>query len=135
MEAAMAKWYASVVAQKAAGSAIEWAGGVGFTRETGIEKFWRDSKIVSVLKRPMFTVIVIHSRNLLSFREPSTRARRTFNCRRSPSSFRNNIHNYLFLHFECYRSRVELGQSLALSCMIVSAVYRCVSASGREWAD
>ena len=43
----MAKYYASVVAQKAAGSAIEWAGGVGFTRETGIEKFWRDSKIVS----------------------------------------------------------------------------------------
>lgn len=45
-EAAMAKYYASVVAQKVSGSAIEWAGGVGFTRETGIEKFWRDSKIV-----------------------------------------------------------------------------------------
>ena len=43
----MAKYYSSVVAQKAAGSAIEWAGGVGFTRETGIEKYWRDSKIVS----------------------------------------------------------------------------------------
>jgi short/branched chain acyl-CoA dehydrogenase len=43
----MAKLYASQVAQKVAGSAIEWAGGVGFTRETGIEKFWRDSKIVS----------------------------------------------------------------------------------------
>jgi hypothetical protein len=37
-EAAMAKYYASVVAQKASGQAIEWAGGVGFTRETGIEK-------------------------------------------------------------------------------------------------
>lgn len=46
----MAKYYASVVAQKAAGSAIEWAGGVGFTRETGIEKFWRDSKIVSTIR-------------------------------------------------------------------------------------
>ncbi len=46
-EAAMAKWYSSVIAQKTAGSAIEWAGGIGFTRETGIEKFWRDSKIVS----------------------------------------------------------------------------------------
>jgi len=46
-EAAMAKYYASVVAQQVSGSAIEWAGGVGFTRETGIEKFWRDSKIVS----------------------------------------------------------------------------------------
>jgi len=46
-EAAMAKYWASQVAQRVSGQAIEWAGGVGFTRETGIEKFWRDSKIVS----------------------------------------------------------------------------------------
>jgi short-chain 2-methylacyl-CoA dehydrogenase len=37
-EAAMAKLYASKVAQEASGKAIEWCGGVGFTRETGIEK-------------------------------------------------------------------------------------------------
>jgi alkylation response protein AidB-like acyl-CoA dehydrogenase len=48
-EAAMAKYLASVVAQKVSGQAIEWAGGIGFTRETGIEKYWRDSKIVSSL--------------------------------------------------------------------------------------
>jgi alkylation response protein AidB-like acyl-CoA dehydrogenase len=47
-EAAMAKYWASVVAQRVSGQAIEWAGGVGFTRETGIEKYWRDSKIVSI---------------------------------------------------------------------------------------
>lgn len=47
-EAAMAKYYSSVIAQKASGSAIEWAGGVGFTRETGIEKYWRDSKIGAI---------------------------------------------------------------------------------------
>ncbi|KAB5594624.1 hypothetical protein CTheo_1946 [Ceratobasidium theobromae] len=47
-EAAMAKYYASVVAQEASGNAIEWAGGVGFTRETGVEKFWRDSKIGAI---------------------------------------------------------------------------------------
>ncbi|KAF8351092.1 mitochondrial acyl-CoA dehydrogenase [Amanita rubescens] len=47
-EAAMAKYWASVVAQRVSGSAIEWAGGVGFTRETGIEKFWRDSKIGAI---------------------------------------------------------------------------------------
>lgn len=47
-QAAMAKWYASNVAQKAAGLSIEWAGGVGFTRETGIEKYWRDSKIGAI---------------------------------------------------------------------------------------
>lgn len=48
-EAAMAKYWASTVAQRVSGSAIEWAGGIGFTRETGIEKFWRDSKIVSIV--------------------------------------------------------------------------------------
>lgn len=48
-EAAMAKLVASRVAQSVSGAAIEWAGGVGFTRETGIEKFWRDSKIVRTI--------------------------------------------------------------------------------------
>jgi hypothetical protein len=47
-EAAMAKYWTSVVAQRVSGQAIEWAGGLGFTRETGIEKFWRDSKIGAI---------------------------------------------------------------------------------------
>ncbi|KLO17470.1 acyl-CoA dehydrogenase NM domain-like protein [Schizopora paradoxa] len=47
-EAAMAKLVASRVAQSVSGAAIEWAGGVGFTRETGIEKYWRDSKIGAI---------------------------------------------------------------------------------------
>ncbi|KAI0786517.1 acyl-CoA oxidase [Abortiporus biennis] len=47
-EAAMAKYWSSVIAQRVAGNAIEWAGGVGFTRETGIEKYWRDSKIGAI---------------------------------------------------------------------------------------
>lgn len=42
-EAAMAKLYAAQIAQKASGLAVEWAGGVGFTREVGLEKYWRDS--------------------------------------------------------------------------------------------
>lgn len=47
-EAAMAKLYASQVAKRVSGSAIEWMGGVGFTRELGIEKYWRDSMIGSI---------------------------------------------------------------------------------------
>ncbi|KAK8858767.1 hypothetical protein IAR55_002996 [Kwoniella newhampshirensis] len=47
-EAAMAKYFSSVVAQKASGQAIEWAGGQGFVREVGLEKFWRDSKIGAI---------------------------------------------------------------------------------------
>lgn len=47
-EAAMAKYFSSQIAQEASGKAIEWCGGVGFTREMGIEKFWRDSKIGAI---------------------------------------------------------------------------------------
>lgn len=58
-EAAMAKYYSSVIAQSVSGSAIEWAGGVGFTRETGIEKYWRDSKIVRPPTYPFCSYLLI----------------------------------------------------------------------------
>ncbi|KAF3938144.1 hypothetical protein ABW19_dt0210365 [Dactylella cylindrospora] len=48
MEAAMAKLYASQVAQKVAGQAVEWMGGMGFVREGLAEKYWRDSKIGAI---------------------------------------------------------------------------------------
>ncbi|KAI6782799.1 Short/branched chain specific acyl-CoA dehydrogenase-like protein [Emericellopsis cladophorae] len=47
-DAAMAKLYASQVAQKVSGQAIEWMGGMGFVREGLAEKFWRDSKIGAI---------------------------------------------------------------------------------------
>lgn len=47
-EAAMAKLYSSQVAEKASSKAIEWVGGVGFTREFPIEKFFRDCKIGAI---------------------------------------------------------------------------------------
>ncbi|KAI3640579.1 hypothetical protein MIR68_001457 [Amoeboaphelidium protococcarum] len=47
-QAAMAKLYSSQVAQKAASLAIEWMGGVGFTKDLGIEKFYRDCKIGAI---------------------------------------------------------------------------------------
>jgi short/branched chain acyl-CoA dehydrogenase len=84
-EAAMAKYYASVVAQRVSGQAIEWAGGVGFTRETGIEKFWRDSKIVS-------PVSLYISQCSWLYRERSTRVHRTFNSRRLQRPSRSNTH-------------------------------------------
>ncbi|TPX38911.1 hypothetical protein SeLEV6574_g07525 [Synchytrium endobioticum] len=48
MEAAMAKLYASQIAQKTASQAIEWVGGVAFTRDFPLEKFYRDSKIGAI---------------------------------------------------------------------------------------
>lgn len=47
-EAAMAKLYASQVAERVSSKAIEWMGGMGFVKETGAEKYFRDSKIGAI---------------------------------------------------------------------------------------
>lgn len=47
-EAAMAKLYASQVAERTASRCVEWLGGVGFTREFPVEKFYRDCKIGAI---------------------------------------------------------------------------------------
>jgi alkylation response protein AidB-like acyl-CoA dehydrogenase len=44
-EAAMAKLFASEAAERTASQAVEFFGGVGFTREYPIEKYYRDAKI------------------------------------------------------------------------------------------
>jgi alkylation response protein AidB-like acyl-CoA dehydrogenase len=44
-EAAMAKLFASEVAERSASLAVELLGGVGFTKEYPVEKFYRDAKI------------------------------------------------------------------------------------------
>ncbi len=44
-EAAMAKLFASEAAERAASQAVEFFGGVGFTRDFPIEKYYRDAKI------------------------------------------------------------------------------------------
>ena len=47
-EAAMAKYYASEIAARASSKAVEWLGGVGFTKDFPVEKFYRDSKIGAI---------------------------------------------------------------------------------------
>ncbi len=92
-EAAMAKYWASVVAQRVSGEAIEWMGGVGFTRETGIEKYWRDSKIVSLSPIcPASRGGSVSSDSYTACRVLYTRGRPTSNYRPSPSLFRRNTH-------------------------------------------
>jgi butyryl-CoA dehydrogenase/short/branched chain acyl-CoA dehydrogenase len=44
-QAAMAKYYASIIAENVASRAIEVFGGVGFTKEYPVEKLYRDAKI------------------------------------------------------------------------------------------
>ncbi|RKP17935.1 acyl-CoA oxidase [Rozella allomycis CSF55] len=47
-EAAMAKLYASQVAADVSSKCIEWMGGVGFTKDFPVEKYFRDSKIGAI---------------------------------------------------------------------------------------
>jgi short/branched chain acyl-CoA dehydrogenase len=47
-QAAMAKLYSSQVAERVSSLSLELHGGVGFTREYGAEKFFRDSKIGAI---------------------------------------------------------------------------------------
>ncbi|MGH9694036.1 MAG: acyl-CoA dehydrogenase family protein, partial [Bryobacteraceae bacterium] len=44
-KAAMAKYYASLIAEEVASKAVEIFGGVGFTRDYPVEKLYRDAKI------------------------------------------------------------------------------------------
>ena len=44
-QAAMAKYFASQVAERVASRAIEVFGGVGFTKDFPVEKLYRDAKI------------------------------------------------------------------------------------------
>jgi butyryl-CoA dehydrogenase/short/branched chain acyl-CoA dehydrogenase len=41
----MAKLFASEVAERSASLAVEFLGGVGFTKDYPVEKFYRDAKI------------------------------------------------------------------------------------------
>lgn len=47
-EAAMAKYFASEIAQTATIKCIDWMGGVGFTKDFPHEKFYRDCKIGAI---------------------------------------------------------------------------------------
>jgi len=47
-EAAMAKLYSSQIAERTASKCIELLGGVGFTKDFPVEKFFRDSKIGAI---------------------------------------------------------------------------------------
>ncbi|KAL1525603.1 hypothetical protein AB1Y20_020457 [Prymnesium parvum] len=47
-DAAMAKLFCAQVAEKTASKCVELMGGVGFTKEYGVEKFYRDAKIGAI---------------------------------------------------------------------------------------
>ncbi|VDL74427.1 unnamed protein product [Nippostrongylus brasiliensis] len=47
-QAAMAKLFSSQVASSSTSKCVEWLGGVGFTKDFPVEKFYRDSKIGTI---------------------------------------------------------------------------------------
>ncbi|EPY32608.1 acyl-CoA dehydrogenase [Angomonas deanei] len=47
-DAAMAKYFSSLIAEEASSKAIEWCGGIGFMKDFGVERFYRDAKIGAI---------------------------------------------------------------------------------------
>ena len=64
-EAAMAKYFASVAAERAASQAVEILGGVGFTRDYPVEKLYRDAKIGSIYEGTTNIQLTTIARQLL----------------------------------------------------------------------
>jgi short/branched chain acyl-CoA dehydrogenase len=65
MEAAMAKYYSSEVAEKTASKAIEVHGGVGITKDYPVEKLYRDAKIGRIYEGTSNIQLVTIAKKLL----------------------------------------------------------------------
>jgi butyryl-CoA dehydrogenase/short/branched chain acyl-CoA dehydrogenase len=65
MEAAMAKYYSSEVAEKAASKSIEIHGGVGITKDYPVEKLYRDAKIGRIYEGTSNIQLVTIAKKLL----------------------------------------------------------------------
>ncbi len=65
-QAAMAKYYASTIAENVASRSIEVFGGVGFTKEYPVEKLYRDAKIGRIYEGTSNMQRVVIAKHLLS---------------------------------------------------------------------
>jgi alkylation response protein AidB-like acyl-CoA dehydrogenase len=65
-EAAMAKWFASEVAERTASECLELYGGIGFTKECPAEKYLRDAKIGKIYEGTSFIQLETVAKSLLS---------------------------------------------------------------------
>jgi alkylation response protein AidB-like acyl-CoA dehydrogenase len=64
-QAAMAKWFASEVAERVASECLELYGGIGFTTECPAEKFLRDAKIGKIYEGTSFIQLETIAKSLL----------------------------------------------------------------------
>jgi alkylation response protein AidB-like acyl-CoA dehydrogenase len=65
-QAAMAKWFASEVAERVASECLELWGGVGFTTECPAEKYLRDAKIGKIYEGTSFVQLDTIAKSLLT---------------------------------------------------------------------
>ncbi|MBP7149382.1 MAG: acyl-CoA dehydrogenase [Acidobacteria bacterium] len=65
-EAAIAKWFAAEVAERASSMAVELYGGYGFTRDYPVEKLYRDAKIGKIYEGTHFMQLQTIAKLLLS---------------------------------------------------------------------
>lgn len=65
-QAAMAKYFASQVAEQVASKAVEVFGGLGFTKEAPVEKFYRDAKIGAIYEGTSFMQLQTIAKQLLN---------------------------------------------------------------------
>lgn len=64
-QAAMAKYFASQMAEHVASKAVEVFGGLGFTKEAPVEKFYRDAKIGAIYEGTSFMQLNTIAKQLL----------------------------------------------------------------------
>jgi len=69
-QAAMAKLYASEVAERTTSLALEFLGGVGFTKEYAAEKYFRDAKIGKIYEGTSNMQLMTIAKQLLAEYRP-----------------------------------------------------------------
>jgi alkylation response protein AidB-like acyl-CoA dehydrogenase len=65
-QAAMSKYFASQVAERVASQAVEVFGGLGFTKDAPVEKFYRDAKIGKIYEGTSFMQLHTIAKQLLA---------------------------------------------------------------------
>jgi len=65
-QGAMAKYFASQMAEHIASKAVEVFGGMGYTKDAPVEKFFRDAKIGSIYEGTSFMQLSTIAKQLLA---------------------------------------------------------------------
>ena len=65
-EAAMTKYFTAEVAERVTSKALEVFGGIGYTREAPVEKYFRDAKIGKIYEGTSFIQLQTIARQLLA---------------------------------------------------------------------